>query len=103
MRIRTRMVSNSSSTSFCIYGTVIEKKEEDWEALDALKCSAKQMGLEVINGPPYDYDLYIGRYWSSIKDHETGLDFKLTVEKCLEKLFGHQKECDTYEESWYDG
>jgi len=99
MKIRTGFVSNSSSSSFCIYGTSIDTKR-----VEGIEKQIEEMGLEIHNGD-CNYDngtLYVGRSWSSIKDDETGAQFKEFVRKALNKFFG-DTECTTTEQAWYDG
>lgn len=96
MKIRNGFVSNSSSSSFCIYGTEIKISEED---LDQEKL--KTMSIRIVYGP-YD-SVFLGRDWTSIEDDETGRQFKEKVEKEVEELLGEKKECSSYEEGWYNG
>lgn len=94
MKIRNGFVSNSSTSSFCIYGAVI-KDDISEEAVESA-------GLEIHHY--FDEDTqYIGRSWKNIKDDETGLVFKKSVEEKIAKLFGNNIKCQTYEEAWYDG
>jgi len=51
---------------------------------------------------PYDC-YYIGRSWDTIKDDETGLQFKQSVEEKIKTLFGDEVKCETYECAWRDG
>ncbi len=94
MKFRLGFVSNSSNTSFCIYGVYLEK--EDYE----LENKAGELGLYSHWG---QYDgIYIGREWSSIKDNETGKQFKEPTQKLINKLIPNAK-CSTHEDGWYDG
>ena len=107
MKIRNGFVSNSSSSSFCIYGAEIEvtvAEEDDGDddayetASEEMAEKAEKMGLSVHN----DYEnnsMYIGREWSSVGDNETGSQFKKDVEKKLEKLTGKKQDCDTIDET----
>ena len=95
MKIRNGFVSNSSSTSFCIYGAKVEAE------LD----KKLPEGLHYHYGDP-NYEpqaIYIGREWSSIGDQETGFQFKQSVEHALEALTGSSHPCSTIEESYYNG
>lgn len=116
MKVRAGFVSNSSSSSFCIYGTsmdfseVIEKiKEsnlipedeleqllEDDEWYEIGEVLSEKMDLEVL--PDYEQEyLWIGRSWSNLNDDETGRQFKESVKTKLEVVFGPDIDCDTHE------
>jgi hypothetical protein len=95
MKIRQGFVSNSSTTSFCIYG-IKTTKDFDYKKV-------KELGLEEYGSRPYDDDCnHIGISWYGIKDDETGLQFKNRVEKLIEEA-GFDEQCYTYEDAWYDG
>jgi len=97
MKIRQGFVSNSSSTSFSIYGiqgdsddllALINKNlGTDYTYLTEVEGSdnpaVKQ--LEFISGDEYGY---IGRSWSSINQNETGGQFQASVERNLTVLLG---------------
>ena len=141
MKIRQGFVSNSSSTSFCIYGVCLDADKiadvlvakglvtaeecedgfaevlSNWsntyilekngltekQAMD--KCRENPLfegdGWMSIR-PPYDSDEYIGKYWPSIGDTETGGEFKAKIENKMKELFGDDVKCDTFEEAWRD-
>jgi hypothetical protein len=117
MKIRMGFVSNSSSSSFCIYGIFIEKdvflkiikKEsddddyEDWYEdgwYEDCEKMASELGLEFhpIDG---NEGLYFGCSWRYIGDKETGGEFKKTVDEKIAKLLGKEGDCKTYEEAYY--
>jgi hypothetical protein len=163
MKIRNGFVSNSSSSSFCIYGFEAITRYQD-NAIDSLKkmkqedpeffiphiqslmnkmqskiakgSSYLNTTLEIyeillriddenlpagdieklkdfIDEPEYFYELlglsyhnmdgyaYAGRDWSSVKDEETGLEFKKSVERIAKYIT--TKKCTTIEEAWYNG
>jgi len=109
MKIRLGYVSNSSTTSFCIYGydfyDYVDKLKEKYGDMDGYELLGKieeETGFYTSSGPSGE-SLYVGRSWSSIKDDETGKQFKEDVEKKLEKLLGEKIVCGTYEEGWRDG
>lgn len=109
MKIRTSFVANSSTTSFCIYGTVIEKaKCEEMELQSSYDSRIRDAGLSAWHNPwayeygPYD-DMYVGVPWKNVEDEETGAEFKQRVEQLLANLVGEEVECSTIEAAWRDG
>lgn len=124
MKIRNGFVSNSSSSSFCIYGTCVDMdellekvkstsilSEEELERVDELiendeSYEVVEMLEEKVDGLVFhsDYEndqYYIGRNWSSVEDDETGKEFKNNVKEELEKLLGPDVELETYDEEIY--
>jgi hypothetical protein len=114
MKMRTGFVSNSSSTSFTIYGVSLSEKdiEDGYKKLfekemeyDVSECCeeiADKIGLEFHNGQE-GYNQYIGRSYTNIKDEETGKQFKDSVATKLKEVFGEDVKCGCHEESWYNG
>jgi hypothetical protein len=104
MKIRTGFVSNSSSSSFCIYGIALEERV-DLSFLPAGRYGDHEIeGLEILKYS--DYGVYIGRSWSDVKDDETGAMFKKSIEEKLKEVFKGKIElpaCRTHSEAWYDG
>jgi hypothetical protein len=100
MKIRNGFVSNSSSSSFVIYGVHLsdEYRSKIYNTYDDF--------LE-INHIPYvsNYDdVYLGRSWSEVKDDETGKQFKERVEKEIKealKDFELNLEFNTHTASEY--
>ena len=118
MKVRNGFVSNSSSSSFCIYGTafdlsdLIEKvkelnlvseeeieklNEDDYSAWVVEELISDKIDLS-IHCDNENESIWIGKSWSSIEDNETGLEFKKSVEAELEKVFGSGLDYDTYDE-----
>lgn len=96
MKIRLGFVSNSSTTSFLIYGAYLTTKELD-ELTDSLPTLLEK-------NYSYDEDGYLGRSWDTVKDDETGKQFKESVEKEVKKLFPNKKlEFRTVKEAYRDG
>ncbi len=133
MKIRQGFVSNSSSSSFLIYGAALEEFEEKIELAkklfptlskeqtryvsdeafedidridedDAYEILGASLGMMgLVMESVYYEAFYVGRSWSTVGDEETGAQFKQDVEKKLEKLFGREVECSTLEQAWRDG
>lgn len=115
MKQRLGFVSNSSSSSFLIYGYCIDDSEEikqlaeklgveycegeEWETLEEI---AKKLDLEYVMGEE-GYNQYLGKSWDSIKDNQTGAEFKKEIQDKINKAFDEKKECTTHQEAWRDG
>ena len=126
MKTRNGFVSNSSSTSFTIYGISFNNNEDTLkeamlpeivEIIDAMPAPNKwsddfsdkleqyldnnKFKLSVQTGQDSEY-IYFGESWPD--EDETPRQFKVRIKETLEKIFkpgcgalGH------HEESWYDG
>jgi hypothetical protein len=119
MKIRQGFVSNSSSSSFLIYGVSVEdndklvealkltdEEKEGWEDegnwfLTELFDDKDDSNLELQTAYDGEY-LYLGRSWSSVGDNETGLEFKNSIQKDINKLLGENDDskCSTISEAW---
>ena len=122
MKVRCGFVSNSSTSSFCIYGIMLEDKhvekikekikildpknndeDDEWyvlsEELENYFCK-NEIGLE-FHSMMGEY-FYIGRSWKYIKDNETGLEFKKSIENTIKELLGEELKCSTHSEAWRD-
>jgi hypothetical protein len=122
MKIRSGFVSNSSSSSFLIYGTgnleglltndeVKEAKEKDEydgveEAINQKLTDAGAKYIYAESGPGEWGDLFdfsLGRNPTQCDDNQTMGEFKAQVEADIEKVFGEKRECDWISEAWYNG
>jgi hypothetical protein len=124
MKIRLGFVSNSSSTSFCIYGISVSVRDflDKFNLPKIISKDLKKSFNRLIKETDYNisYDdvellnkiifyslndnsieyyvdcssVNIGKSLILINDNETGLEFKISVEKSLNKLFKEQISYD---------
>lgn len=119
MKIRTGFVSNSSSSSFVVYGVSMdvtdlrniliklgEKPEEveNWGSWDCGDALVGHLGKGWAVGGPSDWDeRMVGRTYQSMDDDETAKQFKDSVKVKLTELLGKEVQPAHIEEGWYDG
>lgn len=96
MKIRNGFVSNSSSSSFLIYGCQVSQEVANKAE------GMKDVKFDVVYG---EYDsYYLGLSWRKVKDDQTGKEFKESVEKSIKEAFEDEDfEFGTFSEAWYDG
>lgn len=110
MKIRRGFVSNSSTSSFLIYGICVEEGEEKGligETEDFFESFEKILeGTNLEWHAPEECGIFIGLSWDGVKDDETGKQFKERVRGELEKVFGKKIkdfELGTHSYAWREG
>ena len=118
MKIRNGFVSNSSSSSFCIFGMymdtdeLIEKMKSVGSLTEEELKSLEEEGpwyieellygkIENVSVYQSEGDCWIGRDFTTIGDDETGKQFKDSVENTMETLLGEKVKCEIHEEEIY--
>jgi hypothetical protein len=100
MKIRNGFVSNSSSSSFCIYGACIEHGSAVLEKIEDVYETAEEQGLYANSPEGYD-SWFVGMSPLTMKDEQTMGEFKKNVEEKLEKFFGGKVTCCFHQEAYY--
>jgi hypothetical protein len=115
MKRRNGFVSNSSSSSFLIYGINVDG-EALIDAVNRLIAAGEIKGRKRPVEDTYDAgeflddltvetpwdEVYIGLSWSTVGDDETGRQFKERAAGLIHKLFPDAK-LGTHEHAWRDG
>jgi len=123
MKCRNGFVSNSSSSSFLIYGVKVEPMQFR-EAVNTLIARGEVPGwdeavkeeeyISEFDGvlglnvhAPWDYadePIYVGLSWDRVGDDETGRQFKNRAEDAIRTIFPmFEGKFGTHSEAWRDG
>lgn len=126
MKCKFGHISNSSTTSFLVYGKCIDAYDykdkivelakkydcysgpedgdevDPWELSEMIDTVADKVGLECHSGYDCEY-LYLGISSTEIKDDETGAEFKKRVKMLVDEMFGGDNKCSYHEEAYRDG
>jgi len=117
MKIRSGFVSNSSSSSFCVYGAEISNYKEilfkksgigEKYGISCEQCNLSEIGesikdLEASTCNSEGESLYVGRCYTTLKDDETGKQFRDDVKQKIKDLIGEEVKCSHIEIGWYNG
>ncbi len=111
MKIRQGFVSNSSTTSFCIYGARVSVPEvledpddEDSDYIDDYETVEKLCGENGLDYAEWDGSFIVGLKPWDMHEDETYAQFKQRVEDALLKAFNTNPDaCEWIEEAGYDG
>jgi hypothetical protein len=85
---------------------IVEENEDDENYFDPYEEIDKMLagtGLTFSFGSSEsNEEVCVGRSYSSLKNDETGEQFRSGVKEKLEKLVGHKVKCGHQQESWMD-
>jgi hypothetical protein len=110
MKTRTGFVSNSSTTSFTIFGTCLEDEsrevfnipEDDDDPDATIEEMLKKVGLDFESGFEAE-NQYVGINAENLPMDKTLAELKVEIKEKLEKIGIKTKVIKWYSESWRDG
>ena len=124
MKKRNGFVSNSSSSSFLLYGVEMEQNDFEEAAHEHMSeedikeseedgyidtwnlCGFKNSPFPNLNIENCESTYWIGLSWDTVGDDETGKEFKKRATEEVAKFLKkdpEEIECRTHEEAWRDG
>ena len=100
MKIRHGFVSNSSTSSFVIYGAVVPAAKA--AEIENLSNSSNwpDMFIDVFTD---EYDMYIGSSLETLYENLTGREIREKTEAAVKKLLGPDVKCEVIARAWYNG
>lgn len=98
MKIRAGFVSNSSASSFCIYGAPLSEDDfTDPKVYERLVNEIDDSKIEV----HWCYDeKFFGKSYYNMRKDQTRREFEKEVQETLDRLTGKHVECSLCEEAW---
>jgi len=105
MKIRQGFVSNSSTTSFCIAGVGLSKKElkETFDVEEAWEIESSELSV-YRNSDAGDYgENYVGLSIDRMLPDETRAQFEARASDLLSRLAGKPVVVSIFTEGWYNG
>lgn len=111
MKVRIGFVSNSSSSSFCLFGAYIKNEDimkvantdETEDIYELCEIITEKTDLK-FEGRFDDYaEPCFGYYPNDQKEDETKAQFRERTEKALSELFGRPVKASYHTDGWFNG
>ena len=104
MKVRQGFVSNSSSSSFLIYGSIVDDDDPICELKEFINDPEGYCGKHELECySPWEDEYYIGRSWDEVEDDQTGKEFKEETENKIKGITATTDGFSTLSEAWRDG
>ncbi len=104
MKIRMGFVSNSSTSSFLMYGVNLSDRAEMRDFFEERWDICRDLSIDFVRA--YEDEYYMGRSLKRIKDEQTFKEFKSETIELVKKFLSEHKikvednEFGIYEEAW---